>query len=233
MNTELKLTKNMSVYAKDGKKVGDVKHVVVEPTTSKISHIVIEQGFIFTEDKVLPIEYIARQENEALYLDRSADDLDLIDYEERFYVDRYDRAEVADELNLTPSADYVPQPLYYYPPTPGAGVGAYYWGLPAAPGMEPTDTVTVKNVPEGSLVIDEGAPVYSRDGEHVGDVYSVHIDAETNRITHFIISQGLIFHDYKLIPVFWVSDANEEDGITVAVDTEQMKKLPSFEPETA
>lgn len=229
MNTELKLTKSMSVYAKDGSKVGDIKHVVVEPTTSEISHIVIEQGFIFTTDKVLPIEYIARQEDEALYLDRSSDALNLIDYEQSYYVDRYDRAELEEQLNRKPNAEYVPQPVYYYPPTPNLVGGAYYWGLP---GMPTADRVDVKNVPEGSLVIEEGANVYSSDGDHVGDVYSVHMDRSTNRITHFIISQGLIFHDYKLIPVFWVSGANEH-GITVAVDMEQMKRLPSFEPETA
>lgn len=233
MNTELKLTKHMSVYTTDDSKAGDVKHVVVEPTTSQISHVVIEQGFIFTEDKVLPIEYIDHQDEDgSIHLNRSSDNLDLIDYEDHYYVNRYDREQVADALNQSPDAAVVPQSMYYYPPSPNHGVGAYYWGLPGAPLIDPVDEVKVRNVPEGSLVIEEGANVYSRDGDHVGDVHSVHVDAETDRITHFIISQGLIFQDYKLIPVFWVSDA-DDDGITVAVTTEEMKKLPKFEPETA
>ena len=98
--------------------------------------------------------------------------------------------------------------------------------------VDPWHKVVRRNVPDSSLVIEEGAKVYSRDGDHVGDVYSVHIDSETNRITHFVISQGLIFHDYKLIPIFWVSRTGE-DEITVAVDTKQLEKLPSYEPEKA
>ena len=232
MNTELKLTKNMSIYATDNAKVGDVKHVVVEPTTSEISHLIIEQGFIFTVDKVLPVGLIARQKDDSLYLNQSSDKLDLMDYEESYFVNRHDPEIVRDGNNVEVDSAVVPQSVYYYPPTPYSGFGSYYWGLPGFAAVDPVQEVVVKNVPEGSLVIEEGADVFSSDGDHVGDVYSVHIDSETKRITHFVISQGLVFKDYKLIPVFWVNGANA-DGITVAVSTEQMKQLPSFKPETA
>jgi len=231
MNTEIQLTKNMSVYATDDAKIGDIKHVVVDPVTSKTTHVVIEQGLIFTTDKVLPLEYIARQEDGALYLDRSSNALDLPNYEDTYYVNRHNE-EVVAENDIAPNTAVAPRSVYYYPPLLHGGAGIYDWGLPAYLEGDPLRAVTQKNIPEDSVVIEEGMNVYSLDDDHVGDVHSVHVDKVNNRITHFIISQGLLFKDYKLIPVFWVNQVTDE-GIRVAVETEQLEKLPAHEPETA
>lgn len=222
----------MSVYASDDEKVGDIIQVVVDPVTQEISHVVIEQGFIFTTDKVMPVDYIVRQDQGAVYLDRSSNGLDLPDYEETYYVSRYNSDVVVDEEDVAPDATLVPQSVYYYPPIPNSGMGMYYWGLPGRVAGDPVKAVKRVNVPEDSVVIEEGANVYSSDGDHVGDVYSVHMDEESNEITHFIISQGLLFQDYKLVPLFWVSEVSDR-GIEMSVDTDQLKQLPKFEPETA
>jgi len=231
MNTEIQLTKNMSVYANDDSKVGDIKHVVVDPVTSKITHVVIEQGFIFTVDKVLPLDYIARQKDGALYLDRSSTVLDLPNYEDTYYVNPH-TDEIVTEDHIDTHPVITPRPVYYYPPMLDGGAGLYDWGLPAYLDGDPLRAVTRKNIPEDSVLIEEGANVYSLDGDHVGDVHSVHMDTVNNRITHFIISQGLLFKDYKLIPVFWVNQVDDE-GIRVAVGTDQLEKLPAYNPENA
>lgn len=239
MKTEIKLTKNMSVYASDDEKIGAVKHVVVDPSTSKITHLVIEQGFIFTTDKVLPIELISKQVDEALYVDRSSDSLNLREYEQTFYVSQYESdyvdetiEENENKVEVESNPAVIPQSVYYYPPTPNRGLGMHYWGVPGGLATDPVQTVNLKNIPYESVVIEEGENVYSKDGDHVGDVHSVHIDSETNRVTHFVISQGLVFKDYKLIPRFWISEVND-DGIIVGVETDQLKKLPEYDLETA
>lgn len=232
MNSEIKLTKNMSVYGTDDSKLGDIKRVVVDPSNSEITHVVIEQGFIFTIDKVLPIEYIDRQQDGDLYVDRPADALDLRDYEETFYVNERNSDVIVDEEDVHPDASVIPTSVYYYPPLTSRRTGLYYWGMPGRYGGDPVKQVRRVNVPEGSLVIPEGTHVHSKDGEHVGDVHSVHMDEDNNRLTHFIISQGLLFNDYKLIPTFWIEEVNE-DGIHLALNTDQLEELPAFEPETA
>ena len=224
MNTEIQLNKDMSIYADDNSKVGNLRQVVIDPVTSKITHVVVEQGFIFTTDKVLPIDYIARQEGDSLYLDRSSKTLNLPDFEETYYVSQTNPEVVVEE------DDFVPDSVYYYPPMLDGGVGMYYWGLPPYLAGDPMKAITRRNIPDDSALIEEGAKVYSLDGDHVGEVYSVHMDGANKRITHFIISQGLLFHDYKLIPVFWVNQV-DEDGIRVAVNTAQLEKLPAYNPE--
>ena len=230
MKTEIQLTKDMSIYANDNSKVGNLRQVVVDPVTSKITHIVVEQGFIFTTNKVLPIRYIARQTDNALYLDRSSQVLELPDFEETYYVNPSNPDVIVEEEDIVPSSTIAPESVYYYPPILDTGAGMYYWGLPPYLDGDPLKGVTRKNIPEDAVLIEEGANVYSLDGDHVGDVYSIHMDHANKRITHFIISQGLLFHDYKLIPVFWVNQV-DEDGIRVAVTTAQLEKLPAYNPE--
>lgn len=231
MKQEIKLTKDMSVYGTDDKKLGNVKQVVVDPMNAEVTHIVIEQGFIFTVDKVLPIQYIQRQEDGKLYIDRPADALDLRDYEATYYVNEVS-GEVVDQDSIATETTFIPPTAYYYPPLIANDPGAYAWGMPGTVGNDPLTMVKRINVPEGSLVIPEGTNVYSLDDDHVGDVYSVHMDKQNNHLTHFIISQGLLFKDYKMIPTFWIEEVNQ-DGIHLAVSTEQLKALPAFEPDKA
>ncbi len=226
MNTEIKITKNMSIYGTDNEKLGDVKQIVVDPLTSEITHLVITQGFIFTVDKVLPMAFITKQVDGSLYVDRQVDELDLRDYEETFYVKEDDPEVIVDKDDV-----HIPTSVYYYPPLVSRHEG-YYWGMPRRYAGDPVKLVRRVNVPEDSLLIEKGMNIYSLDGDHVGDVYSVHLDENTNRITHFIISQGLFFQDYKLIPTFWVEEVSEK-GIHIAVGTERLEKLPAFEPEKA
>jgi len=232
MKTEIQLTKDMSIYADDNSKVGNLRQVVLDPVTSEITHLVIEQGFIFTTNKVLPIDYVVRQNEDVLYLDRSANTLDLPDFEETYYVNPSDPDVILEEGDIIPNSAIAPESVYYYPPILDTGAGMYYWGLPPYLDGDPLKAVTRKNIPEDSILIAEGANVYSLDGDHVGDVYSVHMDHANKHITHFIISAGLLFPDYKLIPVFWVNQV-DEDGIRVAVTTKQLERLPEYKLETS
>lgn len=232
MNNEFKLTKDMSVYSSDDKKVGEIKRVVIDPVTQKVSHLVIEQGFIFTEDKVLPIAFVSRQQDNRIYLSDTSDALDLQDFEETYYVRKYgpNHKEVVPESEVNPMPALMPMPYYYYPPATGLSGRGVYAGYPTRVNDEPAMVVKRENVPDGARIIDEGANIYSTDGDHVGDVHSVHIDSESNRVSHIVISQGLLFHDYKVVPSFWVKEVNE-DGIQLAVSTKQLEQLEAVEPD--
>ncbi|HEX9616127.1 MAG TPA: PRC-barrel domain-containing protein [Anaerolineales bacterium] len=73
----------------------------------------------------------------------------------------------------------------------------------------------------------EGADVVSADGEKVGDVSRVIVDPDTDRITHFLISEGLFFKEKKLIPVHWVSEVVENE-VRLSVDAALLERVPEF-----
>jgi uncharacterized protein YrrD len=68
----------------------------------------------------------------------------------------------------------------------------------------------------------------SSDDEHVGDVERLFVDANSKEVTHFLISQGLLFKDRKLVPAQWVSSV-EENKVYLAVPSRLLERLPSYE----
>src|SRR5437764_14992512 len=86
-----------------------------------------------------------------------------------------------------------------------------------------------KNIPEGTVAVREGARVLSRDGKHVGDVAEVFTDPASNRVTHLLISHGVLSKDHKLIPISWIK-LEAEDEVTLSVDTAIVENLPEYAP---
>ena len=68
----------------------------------------------------------------------------------------------------------------------------------------------------------------SSDDKHVGDVERILVDPDTNEVTHFVISQGLLFKDRKLVPIHWVNSV-EEDNVYLVVSSTVLDRLPSYE----
>jgi uncharacterized protein YrrD len=62
----------------------------------------------------------------------------------------------------------------------------------------------------------------------VGDVERLIVDTGSNRATHFVIAQGLLFKDRKLIPAHWVDSVNE-DKVHLVVSSKLLRGLPAYQ----
>ena len=241
------------VYTSDGDKVGDIDRVVLDPTTKEITHLVVRQGFIFTEDKVVPMALVDSATEERLVL-KEVDDLDnLPDFEETFYV-RVDETETgtvpetpgAPKTRATPRTGAAPetqaepkarplyvggyvQPYYYYPPT-----RMTWWGRPYSLFGRPPYVRRVKgvrqNIPEDTIPLEEGANVIASDEEHVGDLERVFTDPSGERATHLLISEGLFLKEKKVVPTSWIEEVRE-DRVQLGVDSGLVDSLPEYEEE--
>lgn len=206
------------VYTAGGDDVGTIDRVVVDPRTKEVSHVVVRKGLLFTEDKVVPIDLIARATDERVTLREDAGNLDeLPPFKETQYVslDEEERGEFA-------PVGYA-APIYWYPT-----YGALGWYGGAAYPMYPAvayPTHTEKNIPEGTVGLKEGARVVSASGDTVGNVERVY--TQDDRVTHILISQGLIFKERKLVPMGWIVDV-KEDEITLGVRTSVLERLPAY-----
>ena len=218
----MKLKENARVVTADGKAVGHIDRVVIDPRTREVTHVVVQKGLLFTEDKVLPISLISGATDDEVILREDVGDLEsLPDYEETSYtpLDEYERTQLRDE-------DYI-APLYWYPPYPGLGWGTY----PAAFAAPRYIVHTVENIPEGTVALKEGAKVISADGQHVGNVEQVLTDPEADRATHIVISQGLLLKNRKIIPTTWVASLND-DEVRLAVGANLLESLREYHPQT-
>ena len=215
----MELKEGMSVVTPGGEEVGRVNRFVLDPATNEVTHIVIQQGWLLPEDKVVPFEMVTLTDRDQVVLSEEVGDFDSLPaFEETNYV----RAEDADNPDLpTPVIPYAPS-YYWYPSrtmsVPGSGMGYFPWA--------PTETK--RNIPEDTVPLKEGTDVISSDGEHVGDVERLIVAPDSNKATHFLISQGLFFKDRKMVPAHWVTSV-EEDKVHLAVPARLLERLPAFE----
>jgi uncharacterized protein YrrD len=216
----MQFTNGTEVFTFDGEKVGKINRVVLNPSTQEISHVVIQKGMIFPEDKVVPVEMIDSTREDKVKLDIEKDRFDeLPPFEESHYILMDEELEANREVMKTTAT---PPVYYWYPP--------YSIGYPAlAYGPYPGTIIeTERNIPKHSIALEEGANVVSAEGKKIGDIERVISDSQTNQATHFLISKGFLFKEKKLVPANWVRIA-EENEVQLLVGTKVLERLPEFE----
>lgn len=218
----MQFKKGADVVTADGEKVGDIDRVVIDPREQEVTHVVVREGFLFSEDKVVPVELVASATEDRVTLQDAVEDLDALpSFEEHHYIpltgDERARSSVPEE------EDYVP-PLYWYP--------AY--GAPMTyPTGHPTPTYATeveRNIPEDTVPLEEGAEVISVEGEHVGDVERVITDSRDKHVSHFLIAEGVLFKEKKLVPISWI-DVVGENEVHLAVGSAFLENLPEYREE--
>ena len=243
---KFELREGAAVITARDEQVGRVNGFVLDPATNEVTHLVVQKGGLSAEDKVLPFNMVNSATEDKVVLNENIETFDeLPAFEETHYLRTRD-ADVSrggnprynvgqpSQLEEPPSDERLEadvsqggqprspfNPTYYwYPPRGYIGYPVEYGGLPP---ME-----TVQNIPENTIPLKEGTDVMSSDGEHVGDVERLVVEPESNRVTHFVISQGVLFKDRKLVPMHWVRSIGEEK-VDLTVTSQLLEQLPSYE----
>jgi uncharacterized protein YrrD len=219
----LEIKEGMKVLTPSGEEVGKINRFVLDPATNEVTHIVIQKGWLLPEDKVLPFDMVSSTVEGKLELKEEIRDFDqLPPFEETHFVRATE--DYPDDPTAASDPTYEYTPGYYWYPSqvnigyPGIGLGHYAWATGE----------TRRNIPEDTVPLKEGANIMSSDDKHVGDVERILVDADTNEVTHFVISQGLLFKDRKLVPIPWVKSV-EEDNVYLVVNSKLLERLPSYE----
>ena len=204
----------VDVFSSDEEKVGTLDRVVMDPKTKEVTHIIVREGFLFAEDKVVPMDLIGSVTDERITLQGSKEHLDeLPDYEETHYVPS--DAAVDDDMDT----------LYWNPPMDEWGGYGRYAFYPQSQYLRRTE----KNIPDGMVALAEGAKVLAEDGTQVGNIETLITDPN-ERVTHLVISSGLLMKERKIIPSHWLS-AVAEDEVHLSVHARLLERLPEYRPE--
>ncbi len=214
------------VYTSDGQDAGTVDRVVLDPRSNKVTDIVVRKGWLFTDDKVVPIDLVDVASEERVTLHESKHDLqELPEFKDTYYVPAYEE----DYKGVAaPHSTHYAEPLYSYPP-----VGVAWWGVGTymnyPVNFEPEYmTRTEEHIPDDTVALKEGARVNDLDGKHVGDVEELFFDGESKRITHLLISKGVLFKEHKLVPANWIA-VTGEDEISLNVANQVVADLPEYQ----
>lgn len=219
----MELKEGMDVFTPGGEKVGTLNRFILDPATKEVTHIVIQKGWLLPEDKVVPFEMVTSATGEKVVLNEELGDFEALPpFEETHFIRATD--DRPDDPSPTPDPEYAYTPAYYWYPAqtnigfPGITLGHYSW---------PTEKKT-RNIPEDAVPLKEGTNVVSSDGEHVGDVDRLFLEPDSNKVTHFLISQGILFKDQKLVPAHWVKSV-DEDSVYLVVSSKVLERLPAHQ----
>ncbi len=214
---ELQVKEGTPVFTSDGKQAGKINRFVLDPTSEEVTHIVVEKGWLLPEDKVVPFEMVESASKDKVTLKKDIGDFDqLPPFEETHFIQAN-----GEGIPVTGGRTYYAPAYYWYPP-PNGYVGYPAYGLPY-PTWPPV--VVQQNIPENTVPLKQGANVISLDGKHVGDVERLFVDPESKKVTHFLISKGLLFKDHKVVPTNWVKSV-EEDKVNLTVSSKLLEDLP-------
>jgi sporulation protein YlmC with PRC-barrel domain len=208
-----------TVLGSDGEEVGRVGRIVVDPRTKEVTHLVIENGALFKEEKVVPMDLVGPATSEVVTLWEEASDLGgQPDFEESHYVPAETGPHATE--NSSPSS----RSLYPYPPfvLPRLEANSRADDMPHIVQREE------RNIPDGTVALEAGASAIASDGEKVGTVEQTLVDSQTEKITHFVISDGVLNKSAKLIPIAWL-DRVREDEVRLAVDSAVIERLPEYD----
>jgi uncharacterized protein YrrD len=221
----MQFKENAEVFTSTGEKVGRIDRVVIDPKSDELTHLVVKKGFLFTTDKVVPIEHVETTTEDRVELKAGPGDPDEFpDFEETHYIQAPASGTFAKrELGgIKPLAWYYPLPRGAWWRT-GMGV---YPGYPQPPYIRKTEL----NIPDDTVPLEEGAKVVSTEGDHVGDVERVYAEKEEQRVTHLLISKGLVSKTRKLIPSMWVESVSE-DNVRLSISKNFVEELPEYSPQ--
>ncbi len=240
----MQFRQNSTVKSASGETVGRVSHFVIDPRSNEITHLVVEKGFLFMEDRVIPIQSVASTDGDIVQLapGRGNDLEEFPLFESSYYIRP---GEYSTEPDLYPSQSA----YYYYPPVPGMGSWGAMPVVPPAgpPGMQvgtpqfagPMNSAPINDagvvsreaseeLPAHAVAVQKGADIYSSDGQLVGQVDEVFTSAESNRVTHLLMSQGLLVKGYKLLPIHWVGKITA-DRVDLGTSARVIEDLPEYQ----
>jgi uncharacterized protein YrrD len=220
----MRIRESSHVYTADNKSVGKIDRVVIDPRTKEITHLVIRKGLLLPEDKVIPISLVASANDDRVQLREDAGDLDQFPaFEEINYVPLHN----FDALQADYQEGYA-RPLYWYPSADLATLGRTgMLGIPVTGYPAEYAAETRQNIPPDSIALEAGAKVISADGKHAGDLDAVLSDPSINRVTHFILKEGFLSKEKKLIPVDWISRVDENE-IHLTVGSQTIEHLRKY-----
>lgn len=214
------------VMSRDGKRIGTVDQLVLDPNTREVQAIIVHRGWLLSEDRIVDRELIdAVAPDGTVWLTLDAERTgELPLFIEAEFV-RLTAEEAASLPYVWPSGGGLgPIPLLWGTPArepvvPDLGAAPYEPGGGTLPSSVPPITPPVEvesSLPQEAVRIDRGTAVIASDGERLGKVEHVHLN-EDGEIVSLAVDPGLFGGEHLHIPAEWIAEITE-DAVRLSVD---------------
>lgn len=200
------------VYCRDAL-CGRVEKVVFNPRQRRVTHIIVGRGLLAHQDRVVPIEQVARAGDDGVWLSITSEELEA--------GRSYDPAEFIEAHGAIPGIGH--EHLLLALPL---------WGGLRRHRREPGGVVgTASGPPAGEQpTVVAGTPLYGRDGP-IGHIAAVLVHPESGEVTHLVVRAGGLLGRDVIVPVDWATEISPE-RITLDVERRQVEQLPEYRPDS-
>jgi len=215
------LRHGVHVESAEGKDVGRLHSVVVDPRDNEVTHIVVNAGPHFPEPGFgapelinVPVEQMQDAGEEKVVLRCSRDEFRKLPR----WVER-DFTPAAPQRPEAERPDYVHR-LW----NTGVALAASFASLLTGIAV-PAETVRKASF-EREILND--APVWRLEPHtHIGDVERVLVDEDTDEIKDLVIRRGVLFHEDVVLPIDYVTEI--QDGVVhVQLTDEEVRGLQGY-----
>jgi sporulation protein YlmC with PRC-barrel domain len=191
---------NAEVHCTDGR-CGRSSHIILNPTTEQITHIVVRERRPSTMERLVPVLLVARTAAEVILLDCTKEEFARLE-----------------PFNQT---EFVYGDLPHHATDPSLTM---LWPY-AVPAKRIVDE-KIRPIPPGELAVRRGARVEATDGR-VGRVDEFVVDPDSGDITHLCLRETRLRGDKVIcIPVSEIGEIREK-VVHLKVDKDTVASLPS------
>lgn len=214
------------VMSRDGKRIGTVDQLVLDPATRAVQAIIMHRGWLLSEDRIVDRALIdAVAPDGTVWLSVEAEQTkELPLFVEAEFV-RLTDSEVAGLPYITPGTGGTgPIPIFWAVPSSGPAVpdlaAAPYdpsgGTLPSSVSPTAPPIEVESSLPQDVVRIDRGTAVIAADGQRLGKVEHVHLNQD-GEIVSLAVDPGLFGGEQLHIPAEWIAEVTE-DSVRLTVD---------------
>ena len=190
---------NAKVSCSDGP-CGQSTHLILMPTTEKITHLVISNGLFPETEYIVPIDRVAESTPQLIRLNCT-------------------RAELA-KMPVFDRMEFIPSNLTGFTASPYL-MWPYY--VPDAQFIK----IEMEHIPANELAIHRGTGVEAIDGK-VGSVDEFLVNPENGHITHLVLREGHLWGQKEVtIPVSQI-DHYDDRTVYLKLDKQGIEALPAI-----
>jgi uncharacterized protein YrrD len=198
-------------------KLGEVRRMVLAPRAERVVDLIVEETGLLGHERVVPLAFVDRVEDGTAYVDLDKSGIEtMVQYSPDAF-----RAEDPDYI-APPSAAYqgdTPMDFQMDRLVAGGAMG-YMSGKPMGyPGAEAM-------VPEDSqpFVVAAGNDVFDVDGEKIGEIGDIGIDAENGHPTFLTVRRGFLNKDEVTVPLELVRELGRK-GVALSIRGGELDRL--------
>ena len=217
----MKLELETPVLCADGP-FGGLADVVIDPTSRRVTHLVVEPQGRHGLARLVPIELAARGDgrSSAISLRCTLAEADRLPPVQEYAYLRLDKSLAGDPDWDVGIENVLALPYYGY-------VGSGFAEFGETP-VDPHVSITYDRIPKGEVEIRRASEVTSSDGHRLGHVDGFLVDSD-DKITHLILERGHVWGQREVtIPISAMTRA-ATDAVEVGLTKAEVGALPGIQ----